>query len=87
MTGSSLEPNAIIELARTVLLLLLAFLYGGSLAGRMPASVRIEYNVILSEEANALQYVGPCKNLLRSLAICETLGIEASQTATTMERL
>jgi hypothetical protein len=53
----------------------------------MPASARIEYNVMLSEEASLYSTFGHAKNLLRSLAICETLGIGASQTATTMEGL
>jgi hypothetical protein len=53
----------------------------------MPGSVRIDYKVILSEEALALQYVEQTKNVSRSLAICEALGREASQTATTVEGL
>ena len=35
----------------------------------------------------ARQYVGQTKNVIRSLAICEGLGIEASQTATTVQGL
>jgi hypothetical protein len=48
----------------------------------MPSSVRIEYYVIPSEGASLYSTLGEPKNVMSSLAICEALGIEASQTAT-----
>lgn len=60
----------------------MAFSTDVALAGRMPGSVIIEYNVTPSKGASIYSTLGETKNVVCSIAICEALGIETPQTAT-----